>query len=186
MHFATIPWLVLGGGGHGENGMPSKFVFSPEPRGSGIASGIAGATLFFVFGAIAATALYPNADANRRSTSAGVSERALPASTFGAISPQSATLSPRERAEYTGGPIPEPTFAATQPVVGAAEGLAHEGHPASAVNGEKPGQTGNTAVRKKEYSHRRTGNENQPYREYGSPWGAGNQFNRRSQFVWRY
>ena len=186
MHFATIPWLVLGGGGHGENGMPSKFVFSPEPRGRGIASGIAGATLFFVFGAIAATALYPNANANRRSESAGVSEGAVPASTFGAISPQSATLSARERAEYTGGPIPEPTFAAKQPVVGAAEGLAHEGHPASAVNGEKPDQTGNTAVRKKEYSHRRTGNENQPYREYGSPWGAGNQFNRRSQFVWRY
>ena len=96
----------------------------------------------------------------------------------------------RERAEYTGGPIPEPTFAATQPVVGAAEGLAHEGHPASAVNGEKPGQTGNTAVRKKEYSHRRRGNENQPYywsaQGYGSPWGAGNQFDRRGQFVWRY
>ena len=190
MHFAAVPWLVLGGGGHGENGMPSKFVFSPEPRGRGIASGIAGATLFFVFGAIAATALYPNADANRRSESAGVSERTVPASTFGAISPQSATLSPRERAEYTGGPIPEPTFAATRPVVGAAAGLAH-----SAVNGEKPDQTENTAVRKKEYSRRRIGKENQPYREqpsywtaqgYGSPWGAGNQFNRRGQFVWRY
>ena len=186
MHFATIPWLVLGGGGHA-----SKFVFSPEPRRRGGIAGatllfVLGATLFFVLGAIAATALYPHADANRRSESAGVSDRAVPASTFGAISPQSATLSPRERAEYTGGPIPEPTFAVTQPVVGAAEGLAHEGHPASAVNGEKPVQTGNTAVRKKEYSHRRTGNENQPYREYGSPSGVGNQFNRRSQFVWRY
>jgi hypothetical protein len=181
--------------------MPSKFVFSPEPRGRGIASGIAGATLFFVLGAtlffllgaIAATALYPHADANRRSESAGLSDRAVPASTFGAISPQSATLSPRERAEYTGGPIPEPTFAATQPVP--AEALAHEGHPASVVNGENPDQTGNTAVRKKEYSPRRTGNENQPYREqpsywsaqgYGSPWGAGNQFDRRGQFVWRH
>ena len=134
--------------------MPSKFVFSPEPRGGGGIAGatlfsVLGATLFFVLGAIAATALYPNVDANRRSESAGVSERAVPASTFGAISPQSATLSPRERAEYTGGPIPEPTFAATQPVVGAAEGLAHEGHPASAANGEKPDQTGNMAVRKK-------------------------------------
>jgi hypothetical protein len=180
--------------------MPSKFVFSPEPRGRGIAwrgipSGIAGATLFFVLGAIAATALYPHTDANRRSESAGVSDRAVPASTFGAISPQSATLSPRERAEYTGGPIPEPTFAAKEPVGGAAEALAHEGHPVSAVNGEKPDQTENTAVRKKEYSRRRIGKENQPYREqpsywtaqgYGSPWGAGNQFNRRGQFVWRY
>ena len=183
--------------------MPSEFVFSPEPRARGVVSGIAGATLFsvlgatlfFVLGAIAATTLYPHTDANRRSESAGVSDRAVPASTFGAISPQSATLSPRERAEYTGGPIPEPTFAATQPVVGAAEALAHEGHPISVVNGEKPDQTGNTAVRKKEYSHRRIGNENQPYREqppywsaqrYGSPWGAGNQFDRRGQFVWRY
>jgi hypothetical protein len=97
MHFATIPWLVLGGGGHA-----SKFVFSPEPRRRGGIAGatllfVLGATLFFVLGAIAATALYPHADANRRSESAGVSDRAVPASTFGAISPQSATLSPHRR-----------------------------------------------------------------------------------------
>lgn len=174
--------------------MPSQFFFSPEPRGRGIASRIAGASLFFVLGAVAATALYPHADANRRSESGSVSDRALPASTFGTISPQSVTLSPREEAEYTGGPIPQPTFAATQPLASATEAAAHEGHAASAINGEKPDQAGNKIVRKKEYRHRRIGNENQPYREqpsywsaqgYWSPWGAGNQFDRRSKFVWR-
>jgi hypothetical protein len=185
---------MLDGGGHGESGMPSQFVFSPEPRGRGIASRIASASLFFVLGAIAATALYPHADANRRFESGGVSDRAVPASTVNAISPQSATLSPREGAEYTGGPIPEPTFAAAQPAVGAAEGLAHDVHPAPTVDGEKMDHTANKAVRKKEYSHRRIGNDNRPYHEqpsywtaqgYWSPWGAGNQFDRRSQFVWR-
>ena len=185
---------MLDGGGR-ESGMPSQFVFSPEPRGPGIASRIASATLFFLLGAIAATALYPHADANRRSESAGVSDKAVPASTFGAISPQSATLAPREGAEYTGGPIPEPTFAATQPGVGAAEGLAHDVHPAPTVDSEKLYHTANKAVRKKEYSHRRIGNDNRQYREqasywtaqgYWNSWGAGNQFDRRGQFVWRY
>jgi hypothetical protein len=174
--------------------MLSQFVFSPKPKGRRITSRIASATLFFLLGAIAATALYPHVDANRRFESGGVSERALPASTFGAISPQSATLSPRGGAEYTGGPIPEPTFAVTQPAVGAAEGLAHDVHPASTVDGKKNDQTANKAVRKKEYSHRRIGNDNRQYHEqpsywtaqgYWNPGGAGNQFDRRGQFVWR-
>jgi hypothetical protein len=57
--------------------MPSKFAFSPEPRGRGIAwrgivSGIAGATLFFELGAIAATALWILATITATSVVGGV------------------------------------------------------------------------------------------------------------------
>jgi hypothetical protein len=174
--------------------MPSQLVFSPESKRRGVASRIAGATLFFLLGAIAATALYPHVDENRCSEGNGLSDTAAQTSALGAILPRSGSPSPREGTQYTGGPIPQPTFSATQPVAaaGEAQALAHEGHPAAA-NGEKPDQTANRAAQKK-YSHRRIGDGNHPYREqpsywgapgYWSPWGSGNQFDRNHQFVWR-
>jgi hypothetical protein len=181
--------------------LQSRFVLSPKPKRRSIASHIAASILFFSSGAIAATALYPHADADRHSGDSGISDsRHMAAQTPApdAISDRSKAFSSQDRAEYTGGPIPKPTFAMTQAVAAAAkevQALTDGDHSAPAANVGRPDQTGNKAIRKKEYGHRRNGTQNPPYREqpsygavrrYWNPWGWGNQFERPGQFaVWR-
>ena len=185
--------------------MQPRLLLSPKPKRHGIASHVAGAISFFLLGAIAATALYPHADAyphtdaDRHSEDTSVSASrhvAVQTPAPAATSDQSKASSPQDAAEYTGGPIPKPTFGVTQPVAAKeAQPLTDEGHSASAANVERPDQTGNKAARKKEYGHRRNGTQNRPYREqasygavqtYGNPWGGGNQYGRPGQFAtWR-
>jgi hypothetical protein len=182
--------------------MQSRFILSPKPKRRGIASHVAASILFFSLGAIAATGLYPHANADRHSEDSGISDsRHMAGQTPApdAISDRSKAFAPQDRAEYTGGPIPKPTFEMTQPVVAAAakevQALTDEDHSASAANVRNPSRTGNKGIRKKEYGHRRNGTQNPPYREqtsygvvqrYGNPWGWGNQFERPGQFaMWR-
>jgi hypothetical protein len=196
-------WSILGKvGGVETSGMQSRFVLSRKPNRRGVASRLASAILFFLLGAITATALYPHADADRHSEDSSISDsRHVAALTPApdAISDRSSAFASRDGAEYTGGPIPKPTFAAPQPVVAAAaieaQALTDEGHSASAANVGRPDQTGNKAIRKKEYGHRRNETQNRPYREqpsdgavqrYWNPWGWGNQFERPGRLAtWR-
>ena len=83
--------------------MQSRFVLSAnhEPRGAALR--VVVATFFFLSGAIASNALYPHVE-----TDGGVSRNApAPAK---ADSHELNAFSPRDSTEYTGGPIPEPTF----------------------------------------------------------------------------
>jgi hypothetical protein len=177
-------------------------LLSRKPERRGVASHLTGAILFFLLGAIAATALYPHADADRHSEANSISDsRHVAALTpaHDAISDRSSAFASQDGAEYTGGPIPKPTFAARQPVVAAAaieaQALTDEDHSASAANVGRPDQTGNKAIRKKEYGHRRNETRNRPYREqpsygavqgYWNPWGWGNQFERPGRLAtWR-
>jgi hypothetical protein len=156
-----------------------------------------GAILFFLLGAIAATA-----EADRHSKDSSISDSrhvaALPPAP-NAISDRSSAFASQDGAEYTGGPIPKPTFAAPQPVVAAAaieaQALTDKDHSASAANVGRPDQTGNKAIRKKEYGHRPNETQNRSYREqpsdgavqrYWNPWGWGNQFERPGRLAtWR-
>jgi hypothetical protein len=182
--------------------MQSRFVLSRKPKRRGVASHLAGAILFFLLGAIAATVLYPHADADRHSEDGSISDsRHVAALTPApdAISDRSSAFASQDGAEYTGGPIPKPTFAAPQPVVATAaieaKALTNEDHSAAAVNVGRPDQTGNKAIRKKEYGHRRNETRNRPNREqpsygavqrYWNPWGWGNQFERPGRLAaWR-
>jgi hypothetical protein len=177
--------------------MESRYVFSPKPKRRAVLPHVAGAILFFLLGAITATALYPNAD--RHSEGSTTSEsRHVPAQAVAAEYEPNA-FSPHDPTEYTGGPIPKPTFAAPPPVVTTAaqeaQAATDEDHSPSASNVGRSDQTGNKAVHKKETAHRRNGTPNQPYREqpsygavqqYWTPWGWGNQFARQGQFAtWR-
>jgi hypothetical protein len=176
-------------------------LLSRKPERRGVASHLTGAILFFLLGAIAATALYPHADADRHSEANSISDsRHVAALTpaHDAISDRSSAFASQDGAEYTGGPIPKPTFAAPQPVVAAAaieaQALTDEDHSASAASVGRPDQTGNKAIRKK-YGHRRNETQSRPYREqpsdgavqrYWNPWGWGNQFERPGRLAtWR-
>jgi hypothetical protein len=182
--------------------MQSRFVLSRKPKGRGVASHLAGAILFFLLGAIAATALYPHADADRHSgDGSDWDSRHVVALTPApdAISDRSRAFASQGGDEYTGGPIPKLAFAAPQPLVAAAaieaQALTDEDHSASAANVGRQDQTGNKAIRKKEYGHRRNETQNRPYREqpsyeaaqrYWNPWGSGNQFERPGRLAtWR-
>ena len=196
-------WSILGkAGGVETSAVQSRFVLSRKLEWRGVASHLAGAILFFLLGAIAATALYPHADADRHSEDSSISDSrhvaALTPATD-AISDRSSGFASQDGAEYTGGPIPKPTFATPQPVVPAAAIEAHastnEDHSASAANAGRPDKTGNKAIRKTEYGHRRNETQNRPYREqpsdravqrYWNPWGWGNQFERPDRLAtWR-
>jgi hypothetical protein len=149
-------------GGAETSAIQSRFVLSRKPKRRGVASHLAGAILFLLLGAIAATALYPHAGADRHSEDSSISDsRHVAALTPApdAISDRSGAFASQDGAEYTGGPIPKPTFAAPQPVVATAaieaQALTDEDHSASAANVGRPDQTGNKAIRKKEYGHRR-------------------------------
>ena len=144
--------------------MQSRFALSPNPEPRGAAPRVMVATFFFLSGAIASTALYPHADTDR-----GVSRNApAPAK---ADSDELNAFSPRDSTEYTGGPIPEPTFT-TQAVADVAtkESLAlpNDDHSSSAANSEKPDHTTNKLMRKQEYSHGRNATPNRRYREQPS------------------
>jgi hypothetical protein len=174
--------------------MQSRYVFSPKPERRAIVPHVVGAILFFLLGAITATALYPNAD--RHSEGSTISESRHVAAQALAPEDESNTFAPHDRTEYTGGPIPKPT---APPVVTTAaketQALTDEDHSPSAANVGISDQTGNKAFHKKENAHRRNGTPNQPYREqpsygavqqYWTPWGWGNQFARQGQFAtWR-
>jgi hypothetical protein len=179
--------------------MQSRYVFSPKPERRAITPHIVGAILFFLMGAITATALYPNAD--RHSVGGTVSESRHVAAQALAQEDESDAFSPHDRTEYeyTGGPIPKPTLAAAPPVATTAakeiQALADESHSPSAANVGRSEPTGNKASHKKENAHRRSGTPSQPYREqpaygavqpYWAQWGWGNQFARQGQFAtWR-
>jgi hypothetical protein len=172
--------------------MQSRFAYSPKDERRGAVSHVVGAILFFFSGAIAAEILYPHAGADGHSENSGVLDsRYSVASTsvFSSISDRSGTRCLLDGAEYAGGPIPQPSFATTEKATHAS---ADEEHSASAVDVEKPSQTENKGVRKKEISHRRDANQNQPSREqasyragqdYWNPWGWG--FGRPGQSAWR-
>jgi hypothetical protein len=188
--------------------MQSRFVFSSDqgraPKQHGIPSRVAGAIVFFFFGAIAATELYPQIGVHSDPGSG----------TAAALSPVRDTNSDRvgpsplrDSVERTGGPIPPVPFGAEQPqtIVGT-EVAASEARSASPGSVEKPRRTENKAARIKRSSHR--GNSNipdQPNREQttywatttgANPWGSsqggfgfgprqdhGTQFDRRGQFT---
>jgi len=135
--------------------MQSRFVLSRKPERRGVASHLAGAILFFLLGAIAATALYPHADADRHSEDNSISDSrhvaALTPATD-AISDRSSAFVSQDGADNTGGPIPKPTFAAPQPVVAAAameaQALIDEDHSAFAANVTGPdGKQGHSQER---------------------------------------
>jgi hypothetical protein len=167
--------------------MHSRFVFSPTPGQRGMSWRVMGALFFFFLGAIAASALYPRADTdNRGSDARPVASPTLATAATDGLN----AFSARDSAEYTGGPIPEPTFT-TQAVVpvGAKEtqALLGDNHSSSAANGEEPDHTANKPVRKQEYYHRRTATQHRQYREqpsneaarrYWNPWDWGNRFER--------
>jgi len=177
--------------------MQSRYVFSPNPERRAIVPHVVGAILFFLLGAISATALHPNADRHSEGSNISISRHVAAQ----ALAPEdeSNAFSPRDRTEYTGGPIPKPTFAAAPPVVTTAtkdtQAPTDEDHSPSAVNVGRSDQTGNKPFHKRENAHRRNGAPNQPYREqpsygavqqYWTPWGWGNQFARQGQFAaWR-
>jgi hypothetical protein len=158
--------------------MQSRFVLSANPEPRVAAPRVVVATFFFLSGAIASGASYPHAE-----TDGGVSRNApAPAK---ADSHELNAFSPRDGVEYTGGPIPEPTFT-TQAVADVAtkESLAlpNDDHSSSAANSEKPDHTTNKLMRKQEYSHGRNATSNRRYREqpsyeaaarYWNPWDWG-------------
>jgi hypothetical protein len=176
--------------------MQSRYVFSPKPERRSIVPQVVGAILLFLLGAITATALYPDAD--RHSEGGGISESRHVAALALTPEDESNASSPHGRTEYTGGPIPKPTFTAAPPVVTPAtketQPSTDEDHLPSAANVGRSDQTETKPLHKKENAHRRRA-PNQPYREqpsYGTaqqnwaPWGWGNQFARQGQFAtWR-
>jgi hypothetical protein len=158
--------------------MQSRFVLSPNPEPRRVAPPVVVATFFFLSGAIASSALYPRLDTDR-----GLLRNApAPAK---ADSDDLNAFSPRDSTEYTGGPIPEPTFT-TQAVADVAtkesRALPNDDHSSSAANSEKPDHTTNKLIRKREYSHGRNATPNRRYREqpsyeaaprYWNQWGRG-------------
>jgi hypothetical protein len=158
--------------------MQSRFVLSPNPEPRGVAPHVVVAAFFFLLGAIASSALYPHVDTDR-----GVSRNApAPAK---ADSNELNAFSQRESTQYTGGPIPGPTFT-TQAVADVAtkESLAlpNDDRSSSAANSEKTDHTTNKLVRKQEYSRGRNETPNRRYREqpsyeaaarYWNPWDWG-------------
>jgi hypothetical protein len=172
--------------------MQSRFFYSPKDERRGAVSRVVGAILFCFSGAIAAETLYPHTDTDGHSENGGVSgSRYSVASTsvFSSISDRSGTRCLPDGADYASGPIPQPSFATTQPVVAsekATHASADEEHSASAVDLEKPSQTKKEII----ISRRREANQNTPYREqasyragqdYWNPWGWGYQFGRPGQ-----
>ena len=144
--------------------MQFRFVLSANPEPRVAAPRVVVATFFFLSGAIASSALYLHVE-----TDGGVS-RNLPAPAK-ADSHELNAFSPRDSAEYTGGPIPDPTFT-TQAVADVAtkESLAlpNDDRSSSAANSEKPDQTTNKLMRKQDYSHGRNATPNRRYREQPS------------------
>ena len=147
--------------------MQSRFVLSPNPDTRGVAPRVVVATFFFLSGAIASSALYPHMDTDR-----GVSRNAPAPAKAG--SDELNAFSPRDSTEYTGGPIPEPTFT-TQAVADVA--TKESDHSASAANSEKPDHTTNKLMRKQEYSHGRNAAPNRRYREQPSYEAAARYWN---------
>jgi len=96
--------------------MRSRFVFVPDhhfaPKLGGLLYRVAGAIVFFLAGAVAATELYPQVIADRPS------ENRQASSSGQAAAPRPNSLSDTKGASlpaaYIGGPIPEPTFAPIQ------------------------------------------------------------------------
>jgi hypothetical protein len=153
--------------------MQSRFVFSPAPEQRDASWRVMGAMLCFVLGAIVSSALYPCPDTDIRGSHAGpIANPTLATSTTDGLSAYSA----RERAEYIGGPIPEPTFTIQAVVaVGAKEtqALLDDDDLSFGANGEKPDHTANKPMRKQEYYHRRTATRHRQYREQPSNFKRG-------------
>ena len=177
-------------------------VLAPKQRR--LASRFAGATVFFLFGAITATELYPQTVVDRHSDDNSTFERTAARSvTPDVISDQTAAFL-RDSAENIGGPIPPVTFAA-QPAPAAKEAQAPADKAAS-VAAEKPRRRVEAKfARTKGSSPRRNGSAYQQEQSYwtaGRGWlpsggpqfgfdsgpsqSHGTQFDRRGEFAkWR-
>jgi hypothetical protein len=81
----------------------------------------------------------------------------------------------RDSTEYTGGPIPEPTF--TTQAIADSLALPNDDHSSSAVNSEKPDHATYKPMRKQEYSHGRNATPNRRYREQPSYKAAARYWN---------
>jgi len=167
--------------------MRSRFVLLPDhvlaPKRRALGWRLVGAIVFFFVGAIAATELYPQVVVDHHSKYSGASDSgraAAPSSAPNAISDRPGTFSRRDSAEYAGRPIPQFTFASTQPPAAAKEtqAPADEAQSASVVAVEKPRRTENKSARNKRSSHRHNGNtQDRHYQERPSYLAAGRGWN---------
>jgi hypothetical protein len=155
--------------------MRSCLVSVPDtPRAGALASRVAGAIVFFLVGAVAATELYPQMGTNRHSEYASVSDsrRSAPSPASNAASDGIGATS---SAEYWGGPIPEPTFAPIQ-LPGAAkkaQAQVDEARSAFDVTVRKPREIKNKYTHNKGANHRHNANAQDRYRGELPYWTAG-------------
>jgi hypothetical protein len=188
--------------------MQSRFSFSSDqgrvPKQHGVASRVAGAIVFFCFGAIAATELYPEIGAH---SDPGSGQAAALSPVRDTTSDRVGAFPLRDSVERNGGPIPPVPFGAGQPqIIVGTEVAADEARSASPGSVEKPRRTENRAARIKHSSHRGNSNSpDQPNREQSTYWATttganlwgssqggfgfgprqdhGTQFDRRGQFT---
>ena len=154
--------------------MQSRFVFSPDPgrapKQHGIASRVAGAIVFFFFGAIAATELYPQIGAH---TDSGSGPAAALSPVSNTTSDRVGTSSLRDSAERTGGPIPPVPFGEEQPQTIVETKVADTARSASPGSVGKARLTENKSARIKHNSRRSNGTApDQPNREQSTYWAT--------------
>jgi hypothetical protein len=167
--------------------MRSRFVSVPSDvlahERRGLASRVVGAIACFFIGAVVATELYPQNAVDRPSEHSKALDSGRVASPIpapDAISDRAGALSPRNIAEYTGGPIPQITFPPTQPPAAAREtqAMPDEGRSASVVPVEKSRRTENKSANRKRTSHRGNGDaQDRLYGEQPSYWVAARGWN---------
>jgi hypothetical protein len=184
--------------------MRSRFVLSPDQgflasKRPGLGSRVAGAVVFCLVGAVAATQLYPQMFANRHSglsaTEAGrAAASPAPAAAISERPGGTAAFSPRAEAQYTGGPIPGFNSLPTQIEPAAVnEGAASPDDDKSAApkSAEKSHHAKNRSTRSYSYnygySYSRHGKgkaQDRPYRQSPSTWVAGNSWNSWGSNSW--
>jgi hypothetical protein len=167
--------------------MRSRFVSVPNHvlahERRGLASRVVGAIASFFIGAVVATELYQQNAAHRPAENSKTLDSgrvASPIPVLDAIADRAGALSPRDNAEYTGGPIPQFTFPPTQPPAAAKEtpAVADEDRSASVVPVEKSRRTENKSANRKRTSHRGNGDaQDRLYGEQPSYWVAARGWN---------
>jgi hypothetical protein len=155
--------------------MQSRFVFSSDqgrmPKQHRVASRVVGAIVFFFFGAIAATELYPQ---NGAHSDPDYGPGAALSPVRDTTSDRVGAFPLRDTVERTGGPIPPVPFGAEQPqIIVGTEVAADEARSVSPGSVDKPHRTENKVARIKHSSHRGNSNSpNQPNREQSTYWAA--------------
>jgi len=172
--------------------MRSRFVLSSDQgflasKQSGLLSRTAGALVFCLVGAVAATQFYPQMFADRHAEllSATDAGRTLAATTNADATldrgSRAAAFSPRDEAQYTAGPIPGFTSLPTSIEPAAAkEGTiaSDEDKSAAPKAAEKPHRTKYRSTREYSYNrHSNTKAQERRYRQPPSTWVAGNSWN---------